>query len=297
MAGTERGKWMVQKIVSCFAQDGVDAVKANSCLRRAENNAFLKGFFDGSNGEQRVFVFHQPPCNDEGETEEGAAPELTLGVGTVSRMAGRCCAFVRGVKPGEPIAADKASTTELMFTEMHSSALGALSTFLDGYGVPAFAHSEQWGRAGPDQRKDFSSDMSALAATVKDAVISLDGGLDALLQAHRVSASGDIAQAFTNHGLRQNGGGSGAVASDVVSLLGDLLDELGADFLIGIVELDLLGDGDTVVGNGGSAPRLFENDVAALGAEGDLDRVGEGIHARLEPAAGLDVEFDELCHV
>ena len=41
MAGTERGKWMVQKIVSCFAQDGVDAVKANSCLRRAENNTFL----------------------------------------------------------------------------------------------------------------------------------------------------------------------------------------------------------------------------------------------------------------
>ena len=150
MAGTERGKWMVQKIVGCFAQDGVDAVKANSCLRRAENNAFLKGFFDGSNGEQRVFVFHQPPCNDEGEAEEGAAPELTLGVGQTSRMAGRCCAFVRGVKPGEPIAADKASTTELMFTEMHSSALGALSTFLDGYGVPAFANSEQWGRAGPD---------------------------------------------------------------------------------------------------------------------------------------------------
>ena len=70
MAGTERGKWMVQKIVGCFAQDGVDAVKANSCLRRAENNAFLKGFFDGSNGEQRVFVFHQPPCNDEGEAED-----------------------------------------------------------------------------------------------------------------------------------------------------------------------------------------------------------------------------------
>ena len=70
------------------------------------------------------------------------------------RLAGRCCAFVRGVKPGEPIASDKASTTELMFTEMHSSALGALSTFLDGYGVPAFANSEQWGRAGPDQRRD-----------------------------------------------------------------------------------------------------------------------------------------------
>ena len=125
----------------------------------------------------------------------------------------------------------------------------------------------------------------------------LDGGLDALLQAHRVGAGGNIAQALTDHGLGENGGGGGAVASDVVGLLGDLLDELSADLLVRIVELDLLGDGDTVVGDGGGAPRLLENDVATLGAEGDLDRVGEGVHTRLEPAAGLDVEFDELCHV
>ena len=31
MAGTERGKWMVQKIVGCFAQDGVDAARKQAC--------------------------------------------------------------------------------------------------------------------------------------------------------------------------------------------------------------------------------------------------------------------------
>jgi len=184
MAGTERGKWMVQKIVACFGPDGVDAVKANSCLRRKENNELLKHFFDGSSGEQRVFVFHQPPCNEEGEVQEGAAPELSLGAGTDSRMAGRCCAFIRGVKAGDPIPTDKASTTDLMFTEMHTSALGALSTFLDGYSVPAFANSDQWGRASSDQKRDFAQDMAALAATVKDAVVSLDGGLELVKPDH-----------------------------------------------------------------------------------------------------------------
>ena len=77
----------------------------------------------------------------------------------------------------------------------------------------------------------------------------------------------------------------GAVAGDVVRLLGDLLHQLGADLLVRLLELDLLGDGDTIVGDRGGAPLLLEDDVAALRAEGDLDGVGEGVHAPLETAA------------
>jgi hypothetical protein len=82
----------------------------------------------------------------------------------------------------------------------------------------------------------------------------------------------------------------------VVGLLGDLLDQLGADLLVGVLQLDLLGDRDTVVGDRGGAPLLLQDDVAALGAEGDLDRVGEGVHTPLEPAAGLFVESNQLRH-
>ena len=52
--------------------------------------------------------------------------------------------------------------------------------------------------------------------------------------------------------------------------------------LVRVLELDLLGDGDAVVGDRGCAPLLVEDDVAALGAERDADRVGELVHARLE---------------
>ena len=124
----------------------------------------------------------------------------------------------------------------------------------------------------------------------------LDGGLDALLEGHRVGAGGDVAQALADHAPRQHGGGGGAVTGDVVGLLGDFLDQLGADLLVGILELDLLGDRHAVVGDGGGAPLLVEHDVAALGPERDAHGVGELVHARLERATSLLVECDHLRH-
>src|SRR3954471_2302821 len=125
----------------------------------------------------------------------------------------------------------------------------------------------------------------------------LDGLLDALLQGHRVRAGGDVAQTLADERLGEHGGGGGAVTRDVVGLLRDLLDELGADLLPRVLELDLLGDAHTIVGDGGSAPLLLEDDVAALRAEGHLDGVGEGVHTPLEAAARLLLEGDHLGHV
>ena len=125
----------------------------------------------------------------------------------------------------------------------------------------------------------------------------LDAGLDALLERHRVGPGGHVAQTLVDHGPGQHGGGGGAVTGHVVGLLGDLLDQLGPDPLEGVLELDVLGDGDAVVGDGGGAPLLVEDDVAALGAEGDAYGVGELVHAALEGPAGLLVERDQLGHL
>ena len=124
----------------------------------------------------------------------------------------------------------------------------------------------------------------------------LDGLLDAPLQRHRVGAGRDVAQTFPDECLGEDGCGGGAVTGDVVGLLGDLLDELGADLLVRVLELDLLGDGDTVVGDRGGSPLLLQDDVAALRAERHLDGVGQHVHAALEAATGLFVERDDLGH-
>src|SRR6266508_2267355 len=125
----------------------------------------------------------------------------------------------------------------------------------------------------------------------------LDGALDAALEAHRVGAGGDVAQPLVDQGLGQLGGGGGAVTGDVVGLGRDLLGELGAEVLVVVLELDLLGDGDAVVGDRGGAPLLVEHHVAALGAEGDADHVGEMVDARLQLAPGVGAEHELLGHV
>ena len=124
----------------------------------------------------------------------------------------------------------------------------------------------------------------------------IDGLLDALLQDHRVGAGGDVAQTLADHGPGEHRGGGGAVTGDVVGLLGDFLDQLGADLLERVFEVDLLGDRDAVVRDRGCAPLLLEHDVAALRAEGDAYCVGELVHARLERTAGVLVVGDLLGH-
>ena len=107
------------------------------------------------------------------------------------------------------------------------------------------------------------------------------GQLEALLEQHGVGAGGDVAHALVDDGLGQHGGGGGAVAGHIVGLGGGFLDQLGAHIGKGIFELDVLGDGHAVMGDGGGAVLLVERHVAALGTEGDLDGVGDGIDARL----------------
>src|SRR5581483_1194923 len=128
----------------------------------------------------------------------------------------------------------------------------------------------------------------------------VDGGrdrvLDALLQDHRVGAGRHVAQAVAHHRPGEHGGGRGAVTGDVVGLLRHFLDELGADLLVRVLEVDLLGDGDAVVGDGGCAPLLLEDDVASTRSEGDSHGVGQLVHAGLERTAGVLGVGDLLRH-
>ncbi len=98
--------------------------------------------------------------------------------------------------------------------------------------------------------------------------------------------------ALAHDGLGQHAGRGGAVAGDVVGLLGGLAHHLRAHVLELVLELDLLGDGDAVLGGARGAERLVEDDVAALGAERHLDGVGENVDAAQHALAGIGGELD-----
>ena len=128
----------------------------------------------------------------------------------------------------------------------------------------------------------------------------LDDGVDALVQAalddHRVGARGDVLEALGDERLAEHDRGRGAVAGDVIGLGRDLLEELRAHVLEGLLELHLAGDGHAVVGDGGGPELLVEDDVAALGTERHLDGVSEAVDAPLERATSGLVEDQLLGH-
>merc|ERR1711920_544782 len=109
-------------------------------------------------------------------------------------------------------------------------------------------------------------------------------------------ASSHVAQTSLDHGVSQDGGGGGAVASGVIGFGGGLTDQGHTSVLDVILEFDLLGDGDAVVNDLRSSELLLEHHVAALGAEGDSNRLGEDVDAFFKSAASLLVVNDALGH-
>ena len=75
--------------------------------------------------------------------------------------------------------------------------------------------------------------------------------------------------------------------ADVAGLLGDGVDELGAHVLERVGQIDFLGDGDAVLGDGRPAERLVDDDVPPGRPERDADRVGQLLGAGKELLAGV----------
>ena len=115
-------------------------------------------------------------------------------------------------------------------------------------------------------------------------------------QAHRIGAGRDVAQAFAGHGLGEHRGSGGAITGLVLGFGRHLQEQLGADVFEGIFEFNLAGNCDPVVDHIGGAEFLFQHHIAALGAEGDLDRIGEGINPPLKGGTGCVGEANQLGH-
>ena len=125
---------------------------------------------------------------------------------------------------------------------------------------------------------------------------SVNCALDAALHNHGVGACGYVLHAFPNQSLSQQGSGGGAVAGSVVCFGGDFFYQLSAHVLEGVGKLDLFGNGHAVVGDEGSAVLLIQNHVAALGAQGDLNSIGQLINTGLQSLAGFIAAHNELRH-
>ena len=96
-------------------------------------------------------------------------------------------------------------------------------------------------------------------------ITAVDREVDTALEVHRVHAGGNRLGAFLDNGRGEHGRGRGAVAGDVVGLGGDFANHLRAHVFELVVELDLLGDGDAVLGDAGRAEDLSMTTLRPFG--------------------------------
>jgi hypothetical protein len=126
----------------------------------------------------------------------------------------------------------------------------------------------------------------------------INGELDAALDLRGVGSAGDVAQAFGEDGLGVHGRGGRSVAGHAGGFGGDLLDHLRAHVLVGVFQLDFLGDGHAVLGDGGGPEGFFEHDVSPGRPERDLDRARQFAHAAQDRLPGFLIKCDSFgCHV
>ena len=104
---------------------------------------------------------------------------------------------------------------------------------------------------------------------------------NALTHYHRVCACCDILHALLNHCLSQNGCGGGTVACQIVGLGSNLGYQLSAHVLKSVLQLDILCDGNAVIGDQRSAELLVQNNVAALRTQSNLYGVSQLIDTAL----------------
>ncbi len=124
----------------------------------------------------------------------------------------------------------------------------------------------------------------------------VDGLLDALLHLDGIDAGDDRSQAFVEDRFGQDRGGGRAVAGHVAGLAGDFADHAGAHVFVDVFQVDFLGDGHAVLGDGRRAEALLQDHVAALGAERHFDGASQFGNAASNRFAGFLIESNHLCH-
>lgn len=121
------------------------------------------------------------------------------------------------------------------------------------------------------------------------------GALDATANCNGVGSCGDAAQADAHQLVGEERCSGGSVAYLFVSLAGNLANHFRAHLLDRVGEIDILRNGNAVVGNR-RRPVLrllrLQSRITAFGAKGNLDGLRQFVNARSKAAARVDIKCD-----
>merc|ERR1711937_515582 len=73
-----------------------------------------------------------------------------------------------------------------------------------------------------------------------------------------------------------------------------LLAKVGSEVVVSVAEFNVFGNGNTILGDFGSAKASVENNIASTGSKSSLDGISEHITSFKHESTGLSSEFDLL---
>ena len=121
------------------------------------------------------------------------------------------------------------------------------------------------------------------------------GALNAATNCDGIGSCGDAAQADAYQLVSEKRCGGGSIAYLFVGLAGNLANHLRAHLLDGVGEIDILRNGNAVVGNR-RRPVLglfrLQRRITALRSKGHLYGLRQFVNARSKTAARVDIECD-----
>jgi hypothetical protein len=89
---------------------------------------------------------------------------------------------------------------------------------------------------------------------------------------------------------KHSGSGS-SITSSVIGLASDLSDKGSTHILESVLEFDVLGNGDAVLGDLGGTEGLIQDGVSALGSQSDLHSIRQQVNTLEHQGTALDTEF------
>ena len=113
----------------------------------------------------------------------------------------------------------------------------------------------------------------------------VNGLLNSPAEKSAVRSGSHVFDTLADHGTGNNRSGCGTVSGDIVCLGGNFLQKLRAHIFKRILQLDLLGNGYTVIGDCRGAELFLQNHIASFGAECDPYCIRYFIHSALHSAA------------
>ena len=235
IVSTNRGKWMVQRIVDSF---GVGEQAVEKALNREMNLEMFEGFMRGENSPH-IFVYFQrrqlgaafsssDESNTGGNTESkgtgstgniewGAEPELFLTSGTEDALQGKASYFIRTT--AEKIDTSTAADHQVLYGEVgvaldegsEESSKGAgstdilsdIGTLLSVFYAPNVANIQKtaWGDVANAQQDELKDEILRFSSEVSMTIKSLEAVIE--LQ----SVSDEFMESPRTHAMRENAGG------------------------------------------------------------------------------------------